>query len=178
MSSHLWRFYLEDDVESFRQFLANATHSARPYAQKGNTGGGAGGNAGIPIGSPVAALASSPKLTSKHRKVSGWTPAGQGSGGKSQKAFANIGLSRSDINSTDAHGMTILHHAASSTSPNANLFAFALLEVPSLDLYVQDAESGWTALHRVSGVCIPRHGGNLRRNFRLFTLEILLSLVP
>ena len=177
MSSHLWRFYLEDDVESFRQLLANASHSARSYAQKGNIGG-TGGNAGIPIGSPVTALASSPKLTPKHRKVSGWTLAGQGSGSKSQKAFANISLSRSDINSTDAQGMTILHHAASSTSPSASLFAFALLEVLLLDLYVQDAESGWTALHRVSRVCIPGHGGNLRRNSRLFTLEISPSLVP
>lgn len=170
MSSLLWRFYLEDDVENFRQLLANASHSTRPHAQKGNTGG-TGVNAGIPVGSPGATLASSPKLTAKHRKVSGWNLAGQGSGGKSQKAFANVTLTRSDINSTDAQGMTVLHHAASSTSPNASVFALALLGVPSLDLYVQDAESGWTALHRVSGACNPGHGRNLSRNSRLFTLE-------
>ena len=177
MSSLLWRFYLEDDVESFRQVLANASHSARSYAQKGNTGG-LGGNAGISIDSPGAAPASSPKLTAKHRKVSGWTQAGQGSGGKSQKAFANITLTRPDVNSTDVQGMTILHHAASSTSSNASLFALALLDVPLLDLYVQDAESGWTALHRVSDVCHLGYGGNLRRNSRLSTLGILRSLAP
>ena len=175
MSSLLWRFYLEDDVESFRQLLANASHSNRPHASRGNTGA-TGGNVGVPIGSPGAALASSPRLTAKQRKVSGWTQAGPGSGGKGQKAFANISLGRSDINSTDAQGMTILHHAASSTSANASIFALALLEVPSLDLYVQDAESGWTALHRVSGVCIFGLRGNLRRNSRLFTLGTLRSL--
>ncbi|KAI9876005.1 MAG: hypothetical protein M1830_007568, partial [Pleopsidium flavum] len=146
MSSYLWRFYLEDDVESFRQLLANASYNAWSHTQKGNTGG-AGGNAGAPIGSPGAALASSPKLTSKNRKASGWTQAGPVSGGISPKTFATLSLNRSDINSKDAHGLTILHHAASSTSANAILFALALLEVPLLDLYIQDVESGWTALY-------------------------------
>lgn len=170
MSSLLWRFYLEDDVESFQQLLANATHSVRSYPQKGNTGG-TGGNVGIPIGSPGATFASSPNLASKQRKVSGWSQAGQGSGGRGQKAFANINLSRSDINSTDAQGMTILHHAASSTSPIASAFAFALLEAPSLDLYIQDVESGWTALHRVSGVCNNGTWRQSKAKFRLFISE-------
>lgn len=148
MSSYLWRFYLEDDVESFRQLLANASSNLVSHTQKGNTGG-AGGNAGATLGSPGSALASSPKWTPKSRKTSGYAHGGPTSGGKGQKPFANLSLSRADVNSKDVHGLTILHHSASSTSANAISFALALLEVPSLDLYVQDIESGWTALHRV-----------------------------
>jgi hypothetical protein len=44
--------------------------------------------------------------------------------------------------------LTVLHRAASSTSPNAIGFALALIEHPAIDLYVQDKENGWTALHR------------------------------
>ncbi|KAK4960851.1 hypothetical protein LTR28_004854, partial [Elasticomyces elasticus] len=44
--------------------------------------------------------------------------------------------------------MTILHHAASSTSITALGFATALLHHPLTDLYVQDLENGWTAIHR------------------------------
>ena len=149
MSVLLWRFYLEDDVESFRQLLANASHNSWADAPKGNAGG-TGGNVGTPIDSPGAALASSPKLASKHRKLSGWAPGSQPPGGKSQKALTNLSLSRSDVNATDVQGRTLLHHAASSTSPTSLAFASALLGVASLDLYLQDSESGWTALHRVS----------------------------
>lgn len=61
---------------------------------------------------------------------------------------AGVSLNRSDINSRDAAGMTILHHAASSMVTSAVDFAQALLEHPWTDLYIQDAENGWTALHR------------------------------
>ena len=44
--------------------------------------------------------------------------------------------------------MTLLHHISSSPIENAWKFAFALLQLPTLDLYIQDDESGWTALHR------------------------------
>lgn len=157
MSGYLWKNYLEDDVESFRQLLANADHNARPHAQKGASGG-VGTSAGTPIGSPGTALASSPKLTARHRKVSAWTPGSQAAGSKPQKTGAQIRLGRSDINSTDAHGMTVLHHAASSPSSNSIVFATALLEVPSVDLYIQDTENAWTALHRVSGFHTIRKG--------------------
>jgi hypothetical protein len=63
--------------------------------------------------------------------------------------MANIAsLSRADINSRDPAGLTLLHHAASSTTENAVDFAQALLEHSWTDLYIQDAENGWTALHR------------------------------
>ena len=41
-----------------------------------------------------------------------------------------------------------MHMAASSTAGGADSYASALLQNPLLDLYVQDHESGWTALHR------------------------------
>lgn len=72
-------------------------------------------------------------LSAKGRKVAG---------------AATTTLSRSDINSRDGVGMTILHHAATSESESAIGFAQALLEHPLTDLYIQDAENGWTALHR------------------------------
>jgi alpha-tubulin suppressor-like RCC1 family protein len=56
---------------------------------------------------------------------------------------------RSDVNARDHHGRTLLHHVASSPKPTAINFARALLEAyPTLDIYAQDWESGWTALHR------------------------------
>ena len=57
-------------------------------------------------------------------------------------------LSRADINAQDHFGRTLLHHVASSPKPTAAEFARALLEIPFVDIYVQDGESGWTALHR------------------------------
>jgi ankyrin repeat protein len=44
--------------------------------------------------------------------------------------------------------LTVLLRAASSTDPNAHQFVQALIEHPAIDLYVQDPESGWNALHR------------------------------
>jgi alpha-tubulin suppressor-like RCC1 family protein len=57
-------------------------------------------------------------------------------------------LTRTDINYRDAFGRTLLHLAASSTSDTAFDFAPALLDHPLTDLYLQDTENGWTALHR------------------------------
>jgi alpha-tubulin suppressor-like RCC1 family protein len=52
------------------------------------------------------------------------------------------------VNARDHYGRTLLHHVASSSKSTAASFARALLEVPFLDIYAQDWESGWTALHR------------------------------
>lgn len=57
-------------------------------------------------------------------------------------------LSRSEINSRDHAGLTLLLRAASSTHPSAKDFVEALLNHPAVDLHVQDPESGWNALHR------------------------------
>ena len=131
MSGYLWKYFLEDDVDNFRQVVENAGHNTRLGTQKGFVGW-QGGSLGAGLNSP-GSFGTSPTLTSKGRKSMG---------------FSNVSLTRSDINSRDATGLTILHHAASSTSHNAIGFAQALLEHPLTDLYIPDLENGWTALHR------------------------------
>lgn len=138
MSGYLWKYYLEDDVESFRHLLEGASFHVRPPAPRSNTVAqqpGAFGSAGAFIGSP-GSLGTSPTLMTRTRRDFGGTPR------------SGTALTRADINSKDANGLTILHHAASSTSDNAFAFATALLEHPLTDLYAQDFENGWTALHR------------------------------
>ncbi|KAH7135499.1 hypothetical protein B0J11DRAFT_479304 [Dendryphion nanum] len=133
MSGHLWRYYFEDDVDSFRHVLQNAAHTpARPGTQKGLSAWQAGG-LGLALNSSPGSYGGSPVLNAKGRRH-----VGQGV----------TTLTRSDINSRDGMGMSILHHAASSNSQNALGFAQALIEHPLTDLYIQDAENGWTSLHR------------------------------
>ncbi|KAK5113347.1 hypothetical protein LTR62_003446 [Meristemomyces frigidus] len=131
MSSYLWRAYYEDDVDSFRRLLSQATvYNTRP-------GAGRGVNAAAIIGSP-AQLGTSPVVTKGRRHG----PATPGSGG-------HVGaLTKADINGRDSAGLTLLHHAASSSAEHAYDFAAALVEHPHIDLYIQDAENGWTAVHR------------------------------
>lgn len=141
MSSYLWEFFLRDDLESFQRFLANASH----------TSGGqwATGGSGFKAGSPGNALASSPGPSVRGKKLTGSSPGtpvidrGNSSGSRSVTP-----LSRAELNARDLHGRTLLHLVASSPKPTAVEFASALLEIPFLDIYAQDGESGWTALHR------------------------------
>ncbi|KAF1956906.1 hypothetical protein CC80DRAFT_411805 [Byssothecium circinans] len=130
MSGYLWKFYLQDDVDSFRQVLESAT--SRPGAQKGSAGR-QGGAHNVALNSSPASYGPSPILSAKGRKIAG---------------APTLQLGRSDVNSRDGMGMTILHHAASSISANAIEFAQALLDHPLVDVYVQDTENGWTPLHR------------------------------
>lgn len=85
-------------------------------------------------------LPSSPRLGAKGRKASGFG-LGKGKDG-------GYALGRSEINSRDHAGLTILLRAAASTDPRAAEFVQALVEHPSTDIYAQDPESGWNALHR------------------------------
>ncbi|KAF2744150.1 hypothetical protein M011DRAFT_371943, partial [Sporormia fimetaria CBS 119925] len=131
MSGHLWKYYFENDLDSFRHVLDPTTYTAS-RAQKAFAGW-QGGDHGTPMNSSPASYKASSVTTSKGRRI---------------PAPAPIPLTRRDINSRDAVGMTILHHAASSSSENALGFAEALLGHPWIDLYIQDAENGWTSLHR------------------------------
>ena len=142
MSTLLWKYYFENDVDNFRQVLARATYNASAHSTKGG-GGGKSGNIGF-AGSPGTALGTSPTL-SKYAKGSSWN---SNRALSMPKPLAHVTLSRADVNWRDSHGVTLLHHIASSTNENASSFAIALLQLPLLDLYVQDEESGWTALHR------------------------------
>jgi hypothetical protein len=84
----------------------------------------------------------SPRNAQKSRK-----PAGFGTGPGSAR-HGHGGLGRGEVNSRDHAGLTVLLRAASSTAENAISFVEALLEHPAIDLYAQDPESGWNALHR------------------------------
>ncbi|KAF2116273.1 hypothetical protein BDV96DRAFT_491648 [Lophiotrema nucula] len=132
MSGLLWKFYLQDDVDSFRHVLETAAHTTRPGTQKGLVGW-QGSGYGAAVNSSPGSYGVSPISHSKARRSAG---------------PAIVHLTRSDINSRDGAGLTILHHAASSLSDTAISFAQALLEHPLTDVYIQDAENGWTPLHR------------------------------
>lgn len=130
MSSHLWKAFYEDDVDTFRQLLETAANNGRPQGSRG--GGGPAhhiGSLGAAPGSP-GTFGSSPSM--RNRKAN----------------HAGFVLTKAEMNWRDALGMTLLHHVASSTSENAVGFATALIEHPYTDLYVQDLENSWTALHR------------------------------
>ncbi|KAH9890156.1 hypothetical protein F4778DRAFT_796432 [Xylariomycetidae sp. FL2044] len=130
MSHLLWKYYWENDVDKFRRLLAPAGYSQTPSKPSK-----------VGVGNPPA-FGSSPRVVTKLRKTSGH--------GSASPTSKNVGshLGRADINSRDHSGLTILLRAASSTSANAIAFVEAILDHPSVDIYVEDPESGWNALHR------------------------------
>jgi alpha-tubulin suppressor-like RCC1 family protein len=140
MSNLLWKYYLEDNVDKFENLLATGGYTAQ-HASKGHGGGTSYiGSMGAIIGSPGAGT--SPRTTTKMRKSSGHLASSGGMKGQV------ISLTRSDLNNRDRMGLTILHRAVSSRGENAERFAAALISHPGVDLYIQDSENGWTALHR------------------------------
>ncbi len=142
MLANLWKYHFENDVESFRQALAHATFNLSTPSRGGHGGKGIHGGT---VGSPGTALAYSPTLTSKSKKPFSGSSSALSS---SAKPVAGFNLTRADVNWRDSNGVTLLHNIASCTHETASQFAVALLQAPSLDLYIQDMESGWTALHR------------------------------
>ncbi|KAH7319712.1 hypothetical protein B0I35DRAFT_408491 [Stachybotrys elegans] len=148
MSHLLWKYYWDNDVERFRRLLAPSAQSSQALSQSPVIGA-AGGS--YPGGSP-GAYGSSPR-PGKPRKSSGLAPTGP------RAKDSNVVLNRGDVNSRDHAGLTVLLRAASSTNPSALDFVKALLAHPAVDIYVQDPESGWNALHRslyVGNVAIAR----------------------
>lgn len=146
MSAFLWKYYFENDLDQFRQLLANATFNAAPSSKGGH--GGKARNYGA-VTSTGSHLATSPSLQAKSRISPGSGSLSNLAGTTSSKTTAAVNLTRADLNWKDAHGITLLHYIASSNDAEiASNFGIALLEAPFLDLYMQDAESGWTALHR------------------------------
>lgn len=118
----LWKYYWEDDVEKFRRLLSPAAHGPQPAGRTSNITSNSAGGSG--------SLGTSPRPSTKPRKQ------------------PNSALSRVDVNSRDHVGLTLLLRAASSTTKNAVSFAEALIEHPAIDIYAQDPENGWNALHR------------------------------
>ena len=149
MSGILWKAYFEDDLDTFKRLLEVGAFNTRPNATR--AGGSSLHGGGAIVGSP-GYLSSSPASA---RKVSGQGPTVTLSSG----GHGAVQLTKADINWRDAHGVTLLHLAASSTAEDALEYATALIEHPLIDLYLQDHESGWTALHRafdVGNVSIAR----------------------
>ncbi|PGH15017.1 hypothetical protein AJ79_02699 [Helicocarpus griseus UAMH5409] len=141
MSSKLWQFFLQDDVESFKRFLADA--SSANTQRRGNV------PASFTAGSPGNNLGSSPSSYSKNRSTTASSPKQLADKQPSTtNRGAPVALTRADVNTRDQYGRTLLHLIASSQKEEAVEFANALLEVPFVDIYAQDLESGWTALHR------------------------------
>lgn len=139
MSSKLWEYFIRDDVDNFQRLVASASY----------TSGGQRAPGGAPIiasGSPGMVMSSSPN-PSKNKKWSGTSP-GSPVTTRGTTPRSGISLSRAELNARDQYGRTLLHHVASSQKTTAIEFAIALLDVPVLDIYAQDWESGWTALHR------------------------------
>lgn len=126
----LWKCYWENDIDNFCRLLLPVGNSQTPAK-----------NTAIGIGSP-SGFGTSPRSATKSRKTSGF---GLGLGG-TKGTVGNLG--KAEINIRDHCGLTLLLRVASSTSPDAFAFAQALLEHPNIDIYVQDPESGWNALHR------------------------------
>lgn len=138
MSHLLWKAFWENDVERFRRLLgpsAQGTHSISKSPSGSNPGG-------FLAGASPGGSATPPRPGGKSRKASGYhsTP------GKNKEASS--GLGKSELNSRDHAGLTLLLRASSSTAPNAGDFVQALLDHPAIDLFAQDTESGWNALHR------------------------------
>ena len=138
MSADLWKYFFEDDVEGFRQYLEDATFTS--IAPK--TGGGLSAASSKIAGSP-GTLSTSPRTPFKSRKSYGKVA----QFGDQTKRAGHV-LTRADLNARDNLGRTLLHHLASSKNTRAIDFVHALLGITLLDLYIQDAESGWTPLHR------------------------------
>ncbi|ROW13437.1 hypothetical protein VPNG_04380 [Cytospora leucostoma] len=132
--SQLWKAFHNDNVDKFRRLLAPAGYHAQSAAKSPNIGAGG-------AGSP-SAFGTSPRNVAKVRKGSAFGP------GATTARSGNTNSGRAEVNSRDHAGLTILLRAASSTSEHAVAFVEALLDHPAIDIYVQDPESGWNALHR------------------------------
>ncbi|ROW03560.1 hypothetical protein VSDG_01409 [Cytospora chrysosperma] len=145
MSHHLWKAFQDDNVDKFRRLLAPAGYNAQSASKSPNTGTG--------VASSPGAFGTSPRNATKARKASGFGP------GVGNARSGNTNFGRAEVNSRDHVGLTILLRAASSTSENAVAFVEILLDHPAIDIYVQDPESGWNALHRalyVGNISIAR----------------------
>jgi len=143
MSALLWRHFWADDVESFRNVLAASlppdSWRKGPWTVKSPV---------TPLGSEyvVPLSQSTPKSTRSFRQQK---PALQATtASPRQSAGSSTAAAKRDINNRDNLGLTLLLRAASSRSKHAIGFVRALLDHPHIDLYLQDFESGWTALHR------------------------------
>ncbi|KAF3904004.1 hypothetical protein AA313_de0203411 [Arthrobotrys entomopaga] len=137
MSSRLWRAYFENDLEKFRGLLGLSED--RPRGTHDFHASSLTNESSFDIPSPL-----------RRSSTFGNTAA---SGNEPKSVLV---LNRFQINSrlpanivanplAPIAGVTLLHHAASA---NKLEYVEALLRSPQTDIFLQDFESGWTALHR------------------------------
>jgi len=132
MSYLLWKSFFEDDIECFRRTLHSGFPDGSGQLQKPLISIDNGHNSLIDV-SGRSPLGKSPGQQITNTKL---------------RQTERLTLTRSEINYQDLQGLTLLHHIASSVKHSASAFVDILLQHPLIDLYIQDPESGWTALHR------------------------------
>lgn len=132
----LWQYFLEDNLDAFRQYLADATFDGGSTRRAGSHAVHKASSPALPSTSPKNAFMNNRKSSENTTKA------------VRHLSKQDHRLTRADVNARDAYGRTLLHHAASSSSANALGFVESLLQIPFIDLYIQDLESGWTPLHR------------------------------
>lgn len=170
MSALLWRYYFENDLDRLQHVLANATFGVAPPSR--GVHGGKGRHTGA-VTIAGSNLATPPTVSSKNRSSSGLGHRSLSAGTTNSKTAVSRNLTRADLNWKDVEGITLLHYIASSNDADvASNFGIALLEAPSLDLYAQDAESGWTALHRAL------YTGNINLARLLINRDVQDSITP
>ncbi len=134
---HTWNLsgfkrYLEGNEPVLEPPNVGAVGSVRDGAGSGGGGGGGNKHRGDKA-------SSAPRSWTMHHMTSSSGPRG-----------------KPDPNERDAFGRTVLHLVCSSLDPRAYDYLYHLLALPTIAVNIQDAESGWTALHRAMWV------GNLR----------------
>jgi alpha-tubulin suppressor-like RCC1 family protein len=126
MSSNLWRYYLENDVERFQRLLSGASLSHRGQAQKSS------GSAGLTT--PTGSYKTPSHIHHANREKN------------KHDGTQNTQLTAKQLRDMDLLGRTVLHRAC--TDQGRLEFVIALLQHPQIDPAITDLESGWTALHR------------------------------
>ncbi|RKF64444.1 putative btb poz domain-containing protein [Erysiphe neolycopersici] len=134
MSHLLWEYYYNEELDKFRRLLfcnlQDVSQSDFKRRMNTNMHKSHGGNT---VNS---------KASAKQRRISGQNEIPSGA----KESLCIIG--RTEVNSRDFNGLTLLHRAVSSTSKIMNEIATSLLDHPAIDIYAQDKENGWTSLHR------------------------------
>jgi hypothetical protein len=128
VGSNLHAYFLTWNLSGFKKYL----DGQEPVIEPSGGAGGSSGCAHAGGGKNGGKAASGPKSWTMHNLSQ---TAGQ--------------KSKADPNERDALGRTVLHLVCSTPQdPRSYEFLHALLTLPTINVNIQDAESGWTALHR------------------------------
>ena len=68
--------------------------------------------------------------------------------GASYMLGGTVNAASAVVNRRDMQGRTVLHWVAAKTDERSLEYLYALLDCPTVNINLQDVESGWTALHR------------------------------